>query len=127
MPFGRNCSDALNYILNLADSMGFKTKNIDGYCGYIEFGEGVMMGRHVTVRDNNGSHFINRQGYKNSKPVIVGDKAWLCESCTIMNGVKVGDGAIVGAKAFVISKVPAHTMVSGHPAQVVDEDILWKY
>ena len=97
-------------------------------CGsHIEFGEGVMMGRHVTVRDNNGSHFINRQGYKNSKPVIIGDKAWLCESCTIMNGVKVGDGAIVGAKAFVISKVPAHTMVSGHPAQVVDEDILWKY
>ena len=25
MPFGRNCSDALNYILNLADSLGFKT------------------------------------------------------------------------------------------------------
>ncbi len=40
MPFGRNCSDALNYILNLADSLGFKTKNVDGYCGYIEFGEG---------------------------------------------------------------------------------------
>ena len=97
-------------------------------CGnHIEFGDGVMMGRHVTVRDNNGSHYINRQGYKNSMPVIIGDKAWLCESCTIMNGVKVGDGAIVGAKAFVISKVPAHTMVSGHPAQVVDEDVLWKY
>ena len=97
-------------------------------CGnHIEFGDGVMIGRHVTVRDNNGSHYINRQGYKNSMPVIIGDKAWLCESCTIMNGVKVGDGAIVGAKAFVISKVPAHTMVSGHPAQVVDEDILWKY
>lgn len=97
-------------------------------CGnHIEFGDGVMMGRHVTVRDNNGSHYINRQGYKNSMPVIIGDKAWLCESCTIMNGVKVGDGAIVGAKSFVISKVPAHTMVSGHPAQVVDEDILWKY
>lgn len=97
-------------------------------CGNrIEFGDGVMMGRHVTVRDNNGSHYINRQGYKNSMPVIVGDKAWLCESCTIMNGVKIGDGAIVGAKSFVISKVPAHTMVSGHPAQVVDEDVLWKY
>ena len=97
-------------------------------CGnHIEFGDGVMMGRHVTVRDNNGSHYINRQGYKNSMPVIIGDKAWLCESCTIMNGVKVGDGAIVGAKAFVISKVPAHSMVSGHPAQVVDEDVLWKY
>lgn len=40
MPFGKNCNDALNYFLNLASSMGFKTKNIDGYCGYVEFGEG---------------------------------------------------------------------------------------
>lgn len=97
-------------------------------CGdHIEFGKDVMMGRHVTVRDNNGSHFINRQGYKNSKPVIIGDKVWLCESCTVMNGVRIGDGAIVGAKSFVISKVPAHSMVSGHPATVVDEDVLWKY
>lgn len=39
-PFGKNCKDALDYILNLGNSMGFRTKNIDGYCGYIEFGEG---------------------------------------------------------------------------------------
>jgi len=97
-------------------------------CGeHIEFGDRVMIGRNVTVRDNNGSHYINRQGYKNTKPVIIGDKAWLCESCTIMNGVRIGDGAIIGAKSFVISNVPAHAMVSGHPAQIVDEDILWKY
>lgn len=97
-------------------------------CGdHIELGDGVMIGRNVTVRDNNGSHYINRQGYKNTKPVIIGDKVWLCESCTVMNGVKIGDGAIVGAKSFVITNIPAHTMVSGHPAQVVDEDILWKY
>ena len=39
-PFGKNCADALNYILELGKSLGFRTKNIDGYCGYIEFGEG---------------------------------------------------------------------------------------
>ena len=39
-PFGKECSDILNYILNLAQNMGFKTKNVDEYCGYIEFGEG---------------------------------------------------------------------------------------
>lgn len=39
-PFGEHCSKALNYILELGSSMGFKTKNIDNYCGYIEFGEG---------------------------------------------------------------------------------------
>lgn len=39
-PFGKECSKALNYILELGKQMGFKTKNIDNYCGYIEFGEG---------------------------------------------------------------------------------------
>lgn len=39
-PFGKACNDVLNYVLDLGNSMGFKTKNIDGYCGYIEFGEG---------------------------------------------------------------------------------------
>ena len=40
MPFGENANKALEYVLNLGKHLGFRTKNIDGYCGYIEFGEG---------------------------------------------------------------------------------------
>ena len=40
MPFGEECNNALEYVLNLANSLDFRTKNIDGYCGYVEFGEG---------------------------------------------------------------------------------------
>lgn len=39
-PFGEECKKALEHILELGKKLGFKTKNIDGYCGYIEFGEG---------------------------------------------------------------------------------------
>ena len=39
-PFGEGPSKALEYVLNLGKSLGFRTKNVDGYCGYIEFGEG---------------------------------------------------------------------------------------
>lgn len=39
-PFGPNTVVALNYILDLGNKLGFKTKNIDNYCGYIEFGSG---------------------------------------------------------------------------------------
>ena len=35
-PFGENTLRALNHVLNLGQKLGFKTKNIDGYCGYIE-------------------------------------------------------------------------------------------
>ena len=93
----------------------------------IEIGKDVKIGRNVTIRDNNGNHFINRAGYKNSRPVIIGDKVWLCEGCTIMSGVKIGEGAIIGAHAFVTQNVPAHALVLGNPAVIVDEDVLWKY
>lgn len=40
MPFGINCKNVLDCFLTIASEMGFRTKNVDNYCGYIEFGEG---------------------------------------------------------------------------------------
>ena len=42
-PFGKYTVEALEYILNLGKKFGFKTKNIDNKCGYIEFGEGEKL------------------------------------------------------------------------------------
>lgn len=39
-PFGKNIDNALNTFLEIGKRMGFRTKNIDKHCGYIEFGEG---------------------------------------------------------------------------------------
>ncbi len=39
-PFGKGAKKALDFFLKLADFMGFKTKNYDGYAGEIIFGEG---------------------------------------------------------------------------------------
>ena len=43
LPFGENCTKSLEYILELGNSLGFTTKNVDNYCGYIEFGEGEQL------------------------------------------------------------------------------------
>ena len=97
-------------------------------CGEkIHLGKGVMIGRDVTIRDNNGSHYIARRGYKNSRPVEIGQHAWLCEGCTVIAGAKIGDGAIVDAKSLIAVPVPSFSMVAGNPAQVVDEDVYLKY
>jgi succinyl-diaminopimelate desuccinylase len=40
MPYGRGSYEALQYVLNLSESLGFRVKNIDGYAGTAEFGEG---------------------------------------------------------------------------------------
>lgn len=41
--FGKDTAKALEYILNLGKTFGFRTKNIDNMCGYIEFGEGEKL------------------------------------------------------------------------------------
>jgi len=43
MPFGKGCAAALKYVLNLCDSRGMKTKNVENYCGWAEIGEGEKM------------------------------------------------------------------------------------
>lgn len=97
-------------------------------CGnHIEIGEECRMGRNVTIRDNNGHHYMSVQGYKESKPVIIGKHVWICEGATIMQGVKIGDGAIIGAHSVVYSNVPPFSLVSGNPAKVVQTNVYWKY
>ena len=44
-----------------------------------------------------------------------------------MPGVKVGRSAIVGACSLVTSSVPDHALVSGNPASIVKENVLWKW
>lgn len=39
-PFGPGCAEALDYALQLGRELGFAVKNVDGYAGHIEFGEG---------------------------------------------------------------------------------------
>jgi succinyl-diaminopimelate desuccinylase len=39
-PFGRGNRDALDYVLNLGSTWGFTVKDLDGYAGYLEFGDG---------------------------------------------------------------------------------------
>ncbi|ARU63047.1 hypothetical protein CBW65_20260 [Tumebacillus avium] len=39
-PFGPGCAEALHYALQLGQELGFAVKNVDGYAGHIEMGEG---------------------------------------------------------------------------------------
>lgn len=92
----------------------------------ISIGDTVAVGRYVTIRDNNGGHYIGLPGYKNCHPVVIEDHAWLCESCTIMPGSYIGTGAIVGARTVVSGKIEPFTMVSGNPPKVVEKNVYWK-
>ena len=48
---------------------------------------------------------------------VVGNDVWIGQNATILPGVHIGDGAIVGCNSTVASDVPPYTVVAGNPAQ----------
>jgi acetyltransferase-like isoleucine patch superfamily enzyme len=54
-----------------------------------------------------------------SRPVSIGDRAWIGIGAIILKGVQVGARARVGAGSVVARDVPAGATVEGNPAQVV--------
>lgn len=91
----------------------------------VSIGNGVRIGRNVSIRDWNGPHVIINDTYSNHAPVKIEDHVWLCSGCNIMPGVTVGKGSVVGANAVVTKDVPPYSLVVGAPAKVVRSDIEW--
>ena len=50
---------------------------------------------------------------------IVGNDVWIGQNATILPGVKIGDGAIVGANSVVGRDVKPYTIVAGNPAKFI--------
>ena len=50
---------------------------------------------------------------------VVGSDVWLGRECTVMPGVKIGDGAIVAAYSVVTRNVEPYTVVGGNPARLL--------
>jgi len=52
-------------------------------------------------------------------PIIVGNDVWIATNVKIIQGVKVGDGAVIAQESFVTKDVPPYSMVGGYPAKVI--------
>lgn len=50
---------------------------------------------------------------------VVGNDVWIGYDALVMPGVRIGNGAIVSARAVVVTDVPAYTIVGGNPAKPI--------
>jgi acetyltransferase-like isoleucine patch superfamily enzyme/coenzyme F420-reducing hydrogenase beta subunit len=100
--------------------------NIGIMCAHkITIGNGVRIGRDVTIRDWNGPHVVVSENYKNHAPVKIENHVWIASGATIMPGVTIGEGSVIASNAVVTKDVPARSMIAGVPAKVVKENIEW--
>lgn len=52
---------------------------------------------------------------------VIGNDVWIGQNAVILPGVRIGDGAIIGASSVVGSDVPPYTIVAGNPARTLRE------
>lgn len=60
-----------------------------------------------------------------AKSVIIGNHVWVSAWATIMKGVKIGDGAVVGVGSIVTHNIDEATIVAGVPAKQKRSNIVW--
>ncbi len=85
-------------------------------------GDGCAIGTDFTVMDSN-FHKINGKSF--SSPVIIEDNVWIGTRVTVLPGVTIGKGAIIGAGSVVTKNIAPNSIAVGNPACVIKENIQW--
>lgn len=87
----------------------------------VKIGDNVIMGPKVHIYTS--SHPYNEvqriKGYEFAKPVTIYDNVWIGGNVTILPGVKINQGAIIGAGSVVTHDIPPYVIAVGNPCQVM--------
>ncbi len=86
-------------------------------------GDHVIIGPDVNIWTYNHNTDIVEgkiwmEGITEEKPVLIDDGCWIGSRVTILPGVHIGHGAIIGACAVVTKDIPPYAIVCGNPAIV---------
>ncbi len=92
--------------------------------GKIVIGNNVMMGAECWIYTSNHEFSdptrpMIEQGYQQPKPVTICDDVWIGGRVTILPGVTIGQGAVIGACAVVTKDVQPYAIVAGNPAHLI--------
>lgn len=91
--------------------------------GGVEIGRYFHTGRGLTIFSSN--HIYDNAGYlpygfeRDKRKVTIEDFVWCGANVTILPGVTIGEGAIIGAGSVVVRDIPPFAIAVGNPAIVV--------
>ena len=109
--FGKNITVGKNVFINAC--CHFQDQ------GGITLGDNCLVGHNVVFATlNHGFAPEDRQSMLPA-PIVVGRNVWLGSNSTILQGVTIGDNAVIAAGAVVTKDVPANTIVGGVPAKFI--------
>lgn len=92
-----------------------------GLGGPVLIGEDVQIGAGLTITAESheagpDGSFVS--GAVSRKGVTIGDRCWLGNNVSILDGVTIGQGSVIGAGAIVTRSIPPYSVAMGAPARV---------
>ena len=87
--------------------------------GGVTLGEGCQIGHNVVFATLNHGIEPEDRLHTYPRPITLGRRVWVGSNSTILQGVTIGDDAIVAAGAVVTRDVPARSIVGGVPAKII--------
>lgn len=92
----------------------------------VKVGSHVLIGDGVIISDhrhkNIAGAYIDEQGCE-SAPIVIGNDVLICVRAIILQGVTIGDGAIIGPGVVVTMDVPAGAVVGSAPGRVIGKRV----
>lgn len=87
--------------------------------GGVTLGDGCLIGHNVVFATLNHGEAPEERGVLYPAPIRLGKNVWVGSNSTILQGVTIGDNAIIAAGAVVTKDVAANTIVGGVPAKYI--------
>jgi acetyltransferase-like isoleucine patch superfamily enzyme len=86
----------------------------------IRIGRNTLIGAECLIIDSDFHGLPLGEGKETrSAPVEIGDNVFIGTRSIIVKGVRIGDGAVIGAGSVVTGDVPARSLAAGNPARVL--------
>ena len=87
--------------------------------GGVTIGDGCQIGHNVVFATLNHGLVPEKRKSTCPAPIVLGRNVWVGSNATILQGVTIGDNAIIAAGAVVTKNVAANTIVGGVPAKFI--------
>lgn len=106
--------------INIGDGVFINANGVFLDAFEINIGNRVFIGPHVGIYTSNHAKDLEqrRRYIESGAPVVIEDDVWIGGGATVLPGVTVGKGSIIGAGAVVAKSVPPHSKVLGAGSQV---------
>lgn len=89
--------------------------------GGVTIGDGCQIGHNVVFATLNHGLAPEERRHTFPAPIVLGKNVWVGSNATLLQGVTVGDNAVIAAGAVVTKDVAANTVVGGVPAKFIKQ------